>query len=278
MEGTETLPTFANCGFLSPDIRVWIEKHRKANQDWFALADALNRVAMSQIPLVNVPDGDNQAFLTAVLFGRCLTAFQGAIILAERGMTAEARTLVRSCFEAVFCLGAVRKDSNFADAFIADDASRRRKIANALLKLPDGLEAPDLEKLSNFVDHQKKSDVKIEDLSIARAAKLAGLEGIYDTYYRGLSNDAAHPSVTALNRHVEADKSGTIVALRWGPEVADVDNTLLAACTAAVYMVFLAGEMLSNENVTKRFENCWAEYKRLVGLSTGKEAIRTATT
>lgn len=74
-------------GFLSPDIQVWIRKHRTENQAWFALAEDLNRIGQRQVALLNVPADDNQAFLTALLFMRGLSGFQGAILLVERGMT-----------------------------------------------------------------------------------------------------------------------------------------------------------------------------------------------
>ncbi len=260
-------------GFLSSDIQNWIKKHRAENGAWFALAKELNLIGQRQMALLNVPAGDNQAFLTALLFMRGLSGFQGAIVLIERGMSQEARTLTRGCFETVFCLGAVRKQPSFADAFIRDDASRRQKLARVLLKKPDdsGLDAKHIEKLTEFLDSIAQSGLQSEPLIIARAAELAGLTDIYDTYYRGLSNDAAHPSITALNRHVHADESGTIKALQWGPNVTDVADTLMTACTAAVYVIYFAMEMLNSADVTTRLDRCWEEYKRLIDAATEKQ-------
>ena len=262
-------------GFLSPDIQAWIGKHRTENRAWFALAEDLNRIGQRQLALQNIPADDNQAFLTALLFMRGLSGFQGAILLVERGMTQEARTLTRGCFETVFCLGAVRKDPAFADAFVRDDASRRQKLARLLLKLPDdssGLDAGHIEKLNGFLDDLAQSGLQSEPLQIARAAELAGLTDIYDTYYRSLSNDAAHPSVTALNRHVSADESGLIKGLRWGPDVTDVEDTLMVACTGAVYVIYLAKAVLNREDTSEGLDRCWAEYKRLIGVKTGATA------
>lgn len=255
-------------GFLSPDIQAWIGKHRKESAAWFALAEDLNVIGQRQVGLLKIPADDNQAFLTALLFMRGLSGFQGAVLLAERGMTQEARTLTRGCFETVFCLGAVRKDPAFADAFIKDDASRREKLARLLLKTPDGLDTGNIEKLQGFLDDQAQSGLESQPLQIARAAELAGLTGIYDTYYRGLSNDAAHPSVTALNRHVNADESGLIKGLHWGPDVKDVEDTMMVACTAAVYVIYLAKEMLNREDISQGLDRCWEEYKRLIGEKT----------
>jgi hypothetical protein len=51
-------------------------------------------------------------------------------------MTADARTLVRSCFESLFYLGAVLEDAAFVEALVSDDAERRGKLAKSLLGLP----------------------------------------------------------------------------------------------------------------------------------------------
>src|SRR5579872_3392462 len=102
-------------GFLSPQIAIWIEKHRADNAGWFDLAEQLNRVAMQTIPIVVVPEQDNRSLLAALLFMRGACSFQSALVLAERGLTQDARTLVRSCFESVFWLGALRKDESFAE-------------------------------------------------------------------------------------------------------------------------------------------------------------------
>lgn len=226
---------------------------------------------MKVVPLIYVPPDDNQTFLTAALFGRGLSSLQSAIILAERGITGDARTAARSLLETVFYLGALRKDTAFAEELIADDFSRRQKLARALLRLPDGLDDPDKDKLSDFLKRMEESDLPPEEVKIFMAARKAELEDIYNTYYRGLSNDAAHPSVTALNRHVEADANGVVTGLKFGPAAADVGDTVLAICTGAVYLIHLTNQMLAEPGVTTKFGECWAEYKRLVHATAQKE-------
>src|SRR5713101_7073425 len=113
-----------------------------------------------RVGLRSVPADDDQTLLAARLLMRGMSAFQGAIVMAERGMTTEARTLARSCFETVFCLGALRKDPRFVEAFTRDDASRRKKLACALLKLDDdssGLEPAHTGKLTRFLDELAES-------------------------------------------------------------------------------------------------------------------------
>jgi hypothetical protein len=258
--------TLSEEGFLSPEISEWIKRHRVAHQRWFALAGDLNRVAMRVIPRVTVPPGDNNIFLAVLLFLRGLSSFQGALLLSERGMTQDARTLARSCFESVFLMGALVRDKGVPNRIVGDDFARRAKIANALLKLPtgSGLDTTHIDKLSRFISSFEELDICAGQISIADAARSAGLIDVYDTYYRGLSNDAAHPSVTALNRYVEGDERDEIIGLRWGPEVSDVQDTVACICTAAIYLIVFVNEACGFADLEAQMGRCWTDYKKLV--------------
>ena len=72
---------------------------------------------IAQQLLLEVPLEDKKAFLAALLFVRGLSSFQAAILLAERGMIQDARTITRSCFETVFCFGALHKDPGYLEKF-----------------------------------------------------------------------------------------------------------------------------------------------------------------
>jgi hypothetical protein len=259
-------PALSKEGFLSPSISEWIKRHRVANRRWFGLAEDLNRVAMGLLPSLTLPPEDNNVFLAVLLFLRGLSSFQGALLLAERGMTQDARTLARGCFENVFLMGALCRDPSFAAAFVGDDSLHRAKIAKTLLKLPNGsgLNAEQIERLTRFMSNFENSGMSAKPVNIADAARSAGLIDIYDTYYRGLSTDASHASVTALNRYVEADERSMIVGLRWGPEVSDVQNTLRDVCTAAIYSIVLISESCGLDDLENRMGACWADYKKLI--------------
>ena len=120
---------------------------------------------------------------------------------------------------------------------------------------------------------------KIRNCPVAGAARLARLPGaadrIYDVYYRGLSTDASHASVTALNRYVEADEHSMIVGLRWGPEVSDVQDTLMCVCTAAIYLIRLISDSCGLDDLENRMGRCWADYKKLIEAQSRDEAGAT---
>jgi hypothetical protein len=254
-----------NSTFLSNTIQTWIDRHRHDHKEWFALADELSELGHEMIPALQIPAGNVQVTLTALLFLRGLSNIQAVILLTERGMTPEARLLARSCFETVFYLGAVRKDTGVRDRLIKDDAYRRNGIAKGILQHSEMAELkPEIkEKLIQFQRQLQESDLGIAGFPIWEAADKAGLKPIYDTYYRGLSNDSAHPSISSLNHYVNVDAHGSMDALKWGPGVSNIADTLEQACVAALHLLVLGKEIVRSAEIDELLAKHWSEYKRL---------------
>ncbi len=85
---------------------------------------------------------------------------------------------------------------------------------------------------------------------------------VYNTFFRGLSNDSAHVSVVSLDRHAEA-KDRVVTGLKFGPEVSDVEDTLGQACTACIYLINWTHEKFSID-LGEQFGRCWEVYKALI--------------
>jgi hypothetical protein len=105
-------------GFLSPDIEVFIRNFRNKHPEEFRLADHLNQVAqrmLHSIALRSDASEPNAKYVIALMFTRALSSFQGGIILVERGMAAESRTIARSLFETAACICAT---ANLGESFV----------------------------------------------------------------------------------------------------------------------------------------------------------------
>jgi hypothetical protein len=265
--------TINNEGYLSPDITAWIGKHRADNADWFALAGDLNRIAQSQLGRLRARDDEHQSLVVALCFLRGLSQFQGSIIMAERGMIAEARTLIRGCLETVFLMGAANAEPDIGELLIQDDAHRRDKIAKKILSNHEILTEEDrvLETtLTEYVAKRENSGVKGAALVIRAAAKIAGLEAVYDTYYSALSNDSVHPSLTSLRRHLSSDAESS--GFRWGPEVpvSEVGDAVSYACTACIYLIQMAHDRFDTGDLGDRIGEAWEQYKKLINGTRGE--------
>jgi hypothetical protein len=252
-------------GFLSPDIAEWIELNRRANPRWFNLAYSLNRMAQRHLLSLAAKDDDLQEMLVALLYARGLTNFQGSVLLAERGHIVGARTLARSCFEDVFYLGAVQSAPSYYERLLHADRIIRKRLANVLLRLqqPTAALNPTEAALLNDFLATLPSELNGQPDQISKVASDAGLADIYNTYYRGLSNDAAHPSVISLGRHMD-DQSNRFV---WGPEPDQVGETIEAACTA-VFFLITGIRLQRDEDATQdpEFEALRGEHRALIKL------------
>ena len=61
---------------------------------------------------------------------------------------------------------------------------------------------------------------------------------------------------------------GEVSGFNWGPDVEDVEDTMNNACTAAIYLVAFAQQIVTEEAVFERLDLCWDQYKKLVEAKT----------
>jgi uncharacterized protein (DUF4415 family) len=263
-----------NEGFLSPHIANWIQKHRTDNANWFSIAEGLNRTGQRLMPgaTVTTEQGDgNRRLLAMLLFTRALSNFQGTILMAERGMVVEARTLARTCLESTFCLAAIVKgDSDFTEKMLRDEFANRKKKANWLLSVPERLQhcKPDaMQRLREYVENLNDTWDSLSALGIEEMARTAGLHDLY-IFYRELSGDAAHPTITALNRYIVNDEGHEVREIRWGPKCnpSEIADTLNIACHVFIASCAAINEMIPNDEVGRELGDHFRVYKAMNGV------------
>lgn len=167
-------------GFLGADAQDRVVVQRAAYPELFKFADECSATAM-KTALLPVLAG-NIGVSVGVMFARCIAQFQGAIILAERGLTVESMLLTRALYETSFVIGALAKKKVTPEELAASDFGNRKTIGNVLLPIADK---------AGLSDQQ------------------ARLQVAYDGIYRHLSHFAAHPSITAASEYyVELPEGG----------------------------------------------------------------------
>jgi len=247
-------------GFLSSNIEQWIIKNRQEHINWFEFVKKLNHIAQKLLTDTNVTTDEAQtadpALLGFLLFSRTLSNFQGSVLLAERGMVVEARTLARSCTENLLYMAALsKKGVQFVSEMLHAEIHSRKTRGKFILEnkdLSDSAGHETQERLKNTViqmqeDFGKTSDIKIKELAIE-----VGLETIY-LYFRQLSADAAHPSVDSLNRYLKREDRDQVKRnLQWGPNCGAefIPDTLLIASTSMIGACIALNDLLgkSSEN------------------------------
>jgi hypothetical protein len=124
---------FDDDGFLAADLAAWTTAIRKEYGKWFQLTADVNRDAMKILASIEPSLTKNQELTASLLFRRAVQSFQGAVLMAERGMIADALTLVRSCVETAIALGNVVINPKFVDLLIESHFDALVTYSNVLL-------------------------------------------------------------------------------------------------------------------------------------------------
>jgi hypothetical protein len=211
--------------------------------------------------------GLDSHLLAMLLFTRTLSNFQGAVLMAERGMIVEARTLARSCLESTFCLAAmVDGKADFANEFQRATLKSRKARAEYILMEPGRLAFTDVEsadKLRAYAEQLKNHPEPLRGLNFEQIAAKVGFADMY-VFYRQLSADAAHPSLEALERYVREDNS-----VRWGPncEQQEIVDTLNLACHFLIGACAAINDIAKNEAFGSALAGHFSTYKNMNGIS-----------
>jgi hypothetical protein len=238
----------------------------------FEIAEELNRIGQSILADAKVTftsKGPNDPkLLTMLLLIRTLSNFQGVILLAERGMIVEARTLGRCCYENAYVVSALQKDGDeFVKAMLSDEMHVRKGTSRWFLDDPARLEhvAGGEAQLKKNIENIEAEHRKTVGYKFDQIAERAGIADLY-IWYKQLSWDAAHPSLQALGRYFDADEQGGNQTLRWGPDCKqeEVGDTL-SLCLSAVFCVWLVcAEQLGAPQGQAAASALWQRFKSLI--------------
>lgn len=254
---------FRKEGFLSPMSTVLIKHLVPENQGWFDLCDELNRFSQSMW-LGAMPDGQRHDPnpVSIRLMAKSNQSFQGAVLLAQRGMTPEADTLSRTCLEIAFWLGFLAKEPDVAAAlFVADEYKTGAERARLLAELMEEEHAAPFIKIAADYDLRYKNGPK-KLTGIRELAKRGGMSGQY-AYYRALSGMSAHPSVSSLDKFVEVDPEG-FLQHRVGPDDNGIGFSLMTALNVHLWGVEMFNVIHATEGADESLNAIRAKRDRML--------------
>ncbi len=211
-----------NGGFIGPSFGKWVVLCRRNHAEFFQLADETNRLAHVIVAAVAnklspVSKGEQERLALALLL-RGVGLFQAVVLLAERGMVAEAGIITRSLVEAEFRLAVAAKSPENAAQLIVNDTFEKRTSLRSVLTVPQcvtpaqnrKLEAK-IKWLDNALAGKKRKFHSLEQL-----AGRAGQSDIYNLFFRGFSGPV-HSSPTDLKQHAQATSDRKQVRFGMGP-------------------------------------------------------------
>jgi hypothetical protein len=233
-------------GFLSTDIENWIQKHRAENQEWFDLAEDVNLFANKTMYDFSIPKSSAKHLLVSTAYLRCLSQYQGVILLGERGMIYEAATLARGLMETLFVLCAAAKSSEFALQYIDSNELKKLDLVSKMLLSGESIRKTIETTITESEIKKKRQELKakgIRDFTIAEVAEMADLVEYYRAYYSFFSFIAAHPTPNSLDKYFEVGPNGDALSLLCGPDVEGIDRILSVAIESFIMAIDRVGEV-----------------------------------
>lgn len=161
---------------------------------------------LADAELAGLEDKPFRVRVTALaLLCRSVNHYAAMRVLLESGFSVEPRTLVRQIFENMFWCGGVKVDGvDFLRQMEDDDAINKLRLGRDILDwtakqkgVVEGQKALE----DYLVALTQKGTNDKGTIALWNAACKAGMKDAY-IFYRGLSNDAAHPTATTVSRHV----------------------------------------------------------------------------
>lgn len=229
---------FETDGFLSAEISEFETTISARYAEKFKLATETNRLTHRVIYAIKPHSEHVPDLLLATLLIREASSYQGLLILLSKGLETQAKGLLRILAELMFVTGAIRKDENFVSEYVlSEDISRVKSLeAIARDKQSRGEDVDEKTKELIAALREKIRKDELSTFSTEQIARKAGLSSYYDTLYR-FTSMAVHASPRELNTAFELDSSGNVVALNYGPVVADLDMHLDYAISMMLYAV-----------------------------------------
>ena len=223
-------------GFLSNVLEHWISDTRSSSPEWFSLVFDVNRGAVHILTTLAPSRTSDRELMAAALFARALQSFEGSILLAERGMLADAGALARSVVECAVFLGGVAYVEGFTQRMVGDNNKHYYKMAKAvaeqLEQWDDDGHAEDAKELRALISEVDEQGHKRSSINLQQLAKEIGMGPLYEFVYRRLSGDAAHPTIASLERHVGRGDIGQLKKLTFSPQREGLESILSASIFA----------------------------------------------
>jgi uncharacterized protein DUF5677 len=234
---------FETHGFLSDEIESFrkIVRTREPFKEWFGFAQELNLFGSEAIRAHTFDQNDTQRMTISALFIRSHQSLQAAMVLVERGMIADARTLLRTLVEGTIAQIALAADVGVIDQLVAAHHKHQLTICREMLadeKYREQLSPSQIAQLETTISElDSLKGIPGKDPRAINWADLAKTHcaELYLLLYRPLSADGTHTTVDSINRHIEADAELRITGLKGGPELTDIVDTLSIACLSFIW-------------------------------------------
>jgi hypothetical protein len=270
--------SFEQDGFFSPELDQFRDAMRTTDpsKPWFDYALDLNRIGLDLLRQAKTVRSDNALFTMHGIFVRTHQSYQAALLLAERGLIGDARTVLRSGIEGAIAIHALAADPTFVQRLIEAHHINQRKIARLLLNNPQYLarcsaaEIAAMQRVVADVDAMEAApNPKLRDINWADVA-LKYCPDLYQLLYRSFSSDGTHATLSSLDRYVITDINKEITAFKAVPDGEGVVEVLSAACLLFVWAADPLAAAVDRPDITAQIKEQLQRFGTLPGAFPGE--------
>ncbi len=119
-------------GFLSPEIELYRQKIRQRDAEFFNLVERAGRCCHAAKTKFQVHNQDGQEVCAVGLFLKITGDVEAATLLLERGLTSQARSLLRVAIEGSIILAKICEQYEFARAYAIVAEQERLKLIKGI--------------------------------------------------------------------------------------------------------------------------------------------------
>ena len=235
-------------------------------QQWFAFIERLCAAGNDIAENVRLEGPENAQVLGAALLMRTLAHVRATTVLLRNGCIVEARTITRCCFEnCLFVAALAREGEKFVQDMKNHELSMRKSRGELLMR--DTADEPRqagkvelreyLRRIANKIDHRPSLDPK--------AVSLRGDLAQSYNFYALLSADAAHPTFTSLDRHIDKLPAGDAKGFSVNPisEPEEGADTLAFLAKAAIGVLIGVNNMWGQPKKVETMGELLTDFSRL---------------
>lgn len=238
----------------------------------FSIAEKLLGIAIDIVGDAKLEVTENTKrdpkLMALALLCRAITNFRGAMVLAREDQVVESRVLTRCCYENLLWIGALReRGADFIQDMVNDETANKRALGELTLKLTSkaGAKIDDeiAMKLRGHLRYLDKQFPNSKKLHVNEAAAQGVVELAYIEYGR-LSLDSAHPSISALRRHIRwvQENNENILTLDIVPPTPpnELIGTVRSACEAILGVSIATNELLGGTRLNEALQSISNEF------------------
>lgn len=203
---------------------------------------------------------DDAKLLAACLFARSISTAHAVVRLIQLEHVVEARILARSIFENEFYLYRLAQDdgSAFVRKMQADEAHHHRGLGKAIEATGTGGSS----RIRKIINQSLQQSPKAKPLNPGEVISGGEIKDAY-VFYKQLSFDASHPSITALKRHFIESAANPGFSLTPRLKDGEAADTVFLVSMAMLTCCIAANEAFGRTTGGERLEELVAEYNEI---------------